>query len=192
LVKLLPFHKTFIFFWINLKTIFLTKYFKKTLWLPYWPSYIIDLTCFLFVYIPTHPPIHMPIHLFIYLPTYPHVHLPTHHLHDVMSTNVWNTKYEGTVLNELTTILIIFDPLMLINDNLECQYYTFNQHPYISIAKGMKSSPSVHSTYDCIFSWTTIVIAWTIIVDACYTISIQVGSRMTMSIKRTSINPYFH
>ncbi len=127
MVKLLPFHKTFIFCWINLKTIFLTKSFNKTLWLPYWSSYIIDLTCFLFVYIPTHPPIHLPIHLFIYLPTYPHVHLPTYHLHDVMSTNVWNTKYEGTALNELTTILIIFDPLMLINDNLECQYYTFNQ-----------------------------------------------------------------
>jgi hypothetical protein len=65
------------------------------------------------------------------------------------------------------------------------------KHPYISIARGIKSSPSVHSTYDCIFSWTTIIIAWTIVVDACYTISIQVGSTMTMSIKRTYETPIF-
>jgi hypothetical protein len=34
----------------------------------------------------------------------------------LMSTNVWYTKYEGIALNELPTILIIFDPLMSIND----------------------------------------------------------------------------
>jgi hypothetical protein len=37
----------------------------------------------------------------------------------LMSTNVWYTKYEGIALNELTIILIIFGPLMSINDNLD-------------------------------------------------------------------------
>ncbi len=46
-----------------------------------------------------------------------------------MSTNVWYTKYEGIALNELTTILIVYDPLMSINDNPdhECEYCTFDQ-----------------------------------------------------------------
>ncbi len=53
-----------------------------------------------------------------------------------MSANVWYTKCEGIALNELTTILIIFDPLMSINDNLECGYYiiiviiVFIEHAY--------------------------------------------------------------
>jgi len=33
---------------------------------------------------------------------------------------MYDTKYEGIALNELTRILIIFDPLMSINNNLEC------------------------------------------------------------------------
>jgi hypothetical protein len=37
------------------------------------------------------------------------------------------TKYEDIALNELTTILIIFDPVMSINGNLECGYCTFDQ-----------------------------------------------------------------
>jgi hypothetical protein len=113
LEKPLPFDKTFIFSWISLNIVLSKKSFNKTYWLPYWPSYIIDLTWFLFVYISTF----LPTHLLTYLPiTYTML----------MFANVWYTKYEGIALNELTTILITFDLLMLINNNPECGYYTFN------------------------------------------------------------------
>jgi hypothetical protein len=44
------------------------------------------------------------------------------------------------------------------------------RHPYISIAKGLKSSPNVCSMYDHDFSWTTIIIACVIIIDVRCTI----------------------
>ncbi len=59
-------------------------------------------------------------------PTYLLTYLPIIYTM-LKSTNVWYTKYEGITVNELTTILIIFKPLTLINDNLENGYYTFNQ-----------------------------------------------------------------
>ncbi len=37
------------------------------------------------------------------------------------------TKYEGIALNELITVLIIFDLVMSINGNLECGYCTLDQ-----------------------------------------------------------------
>jgi hypothetical protein len=54
------------------------------------------------------------------------------------------------------------------------------KHPYISIAKGMKSSPNVHSMYDCVFSWPTIIVACVLIVNVHCTISMWVGSVMIM------------
>jgi hypothetical protein len=44
----------------------------------------------------------------------------------ITSINVWYTKYEGIALNELTTILIVFDPLTSINHSLECGYCKFD------------------------------------------------------------------
>jgi hypothetical protein len=137
----MPIYKTFIFSWINLKTISLTMFFNKTFWLPYWPNYIINLTCFFFVYMPTYLtvnlltyiftylPTHLHVHLFIYLPTYPPTYAPTYlsFYTILMFTNVWFTKYEGIALNELITIFIIFDPLMSIKNNLECGYCTLDQ-----------------------------------------------------------------
>jgi hypothetical protein len=46
----------------------------------------------------------------------------------------------------------------------------------------VKSSLGVRSTYDCVFFWTTIIVSC-VIVDVHYTISMQVWSIMTMSIK---------
>ncbi len=94
----------------------------------YIPTYLAtNLLTYLFIYLLTHPLTYLSTYLFTYLPTHPPIHLPTYHLHDVMLANVWCTKYENMALNELTTILIIFDPLMLINGNPKCGYHTFNQ-----------------------------------------------------------------
>jgi len=82
-------------------------------------------------YLPTHtlihPPILLPVHLFIYLFIYILTHLFTYLLiiyTMLMSTNVWHSKFKNITLNNLTTILIIFNPLMSINGNLACEYYT--------------------------------------------------------------------
>ncbi len=56
-------------------------------------------------------------------------------------------------------------------------------HPYISITRGMKSLPNVHLAYDHVFSWVTIVVACHVVVDAHYTIYVQVVLAMTTSIK---------
>jgi hypothetical protein len=56
-------------------------------------------------------------------------------------------------------------------------------HPYVSIARGIKSLPSVHSTYDRVFSWTTIIATCVVVVNVCYTISMWIESTMTTSIK---------
>jgi len=57
------------------------------------------------------------------------------------------------------------------------------KHPYISIAKGMKSSPNVRSAYDREFFWTTIIAACVIIINGHYTISRQIKSIMMASSK---------
>jgi hypothetical protein len=57
------------------------------------------------------------------------------------------------------------------------------KHPYISIASGVKSLLGVRSTYDFDFSWIAIIIACLFVVNASYTISMQVESTMTTSIK---------
>jgi hypothetical protein len=112
LAKPLIFYLKIIYFWIILKIIFSTKSFNKSFWLPYWLSYLIDL---FFNYLCTY----LHTYILIYLPTHlPFTHLPTYHLQNVMSTTIWYTKYDGIALNELTTILIVFDPLMSINCNL--------------------------------------------------------------------------
>jgi hypothetical protein len=85
-----------------------------------------NLPTYVFTYIATHSHISF-IYLFSYLPT---LHLFTYLFVSntmLMSTNVWYAKYEGIALNELTTILIIFDPLMSINNSPECWYCTFDQ-----------------------------------------------------------------
>jgi len=46
------------------------------------------------------------------------------------------------------------------------------------MAKGMKSYPNVRSVYDRALSWMGIVIACAVIIEACYTKSIWVRSRM--------------
>ncbi len=109
MAKFIPIGKTFIFWqiytyiWIKLKNIFSTKYFNKTF------CYPIDITTIL-MYLH-----HWPNFLFIWV----------HHLLIIykmqLYTIIWYTKYEGIALNELTTILIIFDPLMSINGNCECK-----------------------------------------------------------------------
>jgi hypothetical protein len=77
--------------------------------------------------LPTHPPIHLlSTYLFIYLLTYPPTYLLIIYTM-LIFVNVWYTKYEGIALNELTTILIIFDPKTSINKSLECGYYKFDQ-----------------------------------------------------------------
>jgi hypothetical protein len=43
-------------------------------------------------------------------------------------------------------------------------------HPYVSIAKGLKSSPNTRSVYGRVFSWIAIISAYVIIVDVQYTI----------------------
>ncbi len=133
----------------------MTNFFNNFFWLTYCHSYFIDLTCFLFVYVPTCLAVYLPTYLIIYAPThpltylsiylftYPPTHSPTyapiylltHHLLTylliiytmLMSINVWYTKYEGIVLSELTTISILFAPLTSTNDNPECGYCTFDQ-----------------------------------------------------------------
>jgi len=145
LAKLLSFDKKYIFSWINLKTIFSTKSFNKTFWLCYWPSYIIDSNLFficvhtylpshwptyIIIYLPTHALTSLSTYLFTYLPTHLPIHLPTYLpiiYKMLMYTIVWYIKYESIAINELTTILIIFDPLMSIIGNLKCGYCTFNQ-----------------------------------------------------------------
>jgi hypothetical protein len=125
--KPLAFDKTFIYFWFNQMTIFLTKSFNKTFWPPYWLCYIIDLICFLFVcipiclitnlltylfmYLPTHPFTYLSTYLFVYLPTHPPTHLTTYHLHNVnvcycMIYKIWRycTKW-------INNHLIIYWPL---------------------------------------------------------------------------------
>jgi len=117
LTKPLPFDKIYIYSWINLKTILLTKSFSKIFWLlcltllSYSHNYIIDLTCFLFVYIFTYLgndlAIYLPLNLIIpiYLPTHTLIHLPTHlttyHLHDAnvcqcMIYNIWKYYIKRT------------------------------------------------------------------------------------------------
>jgi hypothetical protein len=140
-LNFLSFGKTYIFSWLNLyvigktsnfwqnfyllelflKTIFSANFFNKTFWLPYWHSYFIDLTCFLFVYLPTCLAINLPIYLFNYLPTHPltylstyyllthpPTHLPTYHLHDVnvcqcMIYKIWKycTKWTNNHFNHV-------------------------------------------------------------------------------------------
>jgi hypothetical protein len=89
MAKFMPIGKTCIWwkkiipFLINLKLTFLTKSFNNFFWLPYWPSYPIDLICFIFVYIPTclttNPPnFYLWIYLFICLFTYPTTHSSTY------------------------------------------------------------------------------------------------------------------
>ncbi len=78
------------------------------------------------IYLPTHPSTCPPIYLLTYLPTHLCTYLPIIYT-ILMFTNVWFTKYEGIALNELIIILIIFDPLMSIKNNLECGYCTLNQ-----------------------------------------------------------------
>jgi hypothetical protein len=56
------------------------------------------------------------------------------------------------------------------------------KHPYVSIAKGMKSLPNFHSTYDHVFSWAAII-ATCVVVNSHWTISIWVKLTMTTSIK---------
>jgi hypothetical protein len=55
-------------------------------------------------------------------------------------------------------------------------------HPYISIARGMKSL-IVRSTYDHVFSWTTIIATCVVVINVCCTIFVQIESTMTTSIK---------
>jgi hypothetical protein len=62
-------------------------------------------------------------------------------------------------------------------------YQNKRRHPYISIARGMKSLFDVCSTYDHIFSWVIIIVTCHVVDDVCYTISMQIGSIMTTSIK---------
>ncbi len=50
------------------------------------------------------------------------------------------------------------------------------------ILRGMKSSHDVHSTYDCVFFWTTIIVAC-VVVDIHCTIYVWVVLVITMSIK---------
>jgi hypothetical protein len=57
------------------------------------------------------------------------------------------------------------------------------KHPYVSIAKGMKSSLDVHSLYGCVFPWIAMIITCVVVVDACCTIFVQTKSTMMMSIK---------
>jgi hypothetical protein len=146
LAKPLPFDKTFIYFLINLKTIFSTKYFNKTFWLFYWPSYLVGLITlltkhvfYLCTYLPTKQPTYLLTYLLTYLPTY----LPTDLLTYLpiiyimlMFANVWCTKHEGIALNEVTSFLIIYDPLMSINNNPECRYCNLINFcdPHVSIA----------------------------------------------------------
>jgi hypothetical protein len=85
------------------------------------------LPTYSFIYLPTHPPIHLlSTYLFTYLLTYPPTYLPIIYMM-LISTNLWSTKYEDIALNKLTTILIIFDPMMSIDDNPECGYCKFDQ-----------------------------------------------------------------
>jgi hypothetical protein len=74
--------------------------------LSYKHNYIIDFTCFLFVYIPTCLATNLLTYLFTYPPplTYLLIRYTT-----LMSANIWYTIYEGIALNEQTTILIIVD-----------------------------------------------------------------------------------
>jgi hypothetical protein len=57
------------------------------------------------------------------------------------------------------------------------------KHPYVSIAKGMKSLFGACLIYDHVFSWATIITTCVVIVDTRWTISMQVGSAMMTSIK---------
>jgi len=59
-----------------------------------------------------------------------------YHLHDVMYATIWYAKYDDIELNELTTILIIFDPLISINGNLNVSIvYSINFcDPHVDIA----------------------------------------------------------
>ncbi len=57
------------------------------------------------------------------------------------------------------------------------------KHPYISITKRMKSLPSARLAYDYVFSWTNIIVTCVVVINVRYTIFVQVGLAMTMSIK---------
>ncbi len=118
MAKLFSFDKNFMFFLINMKITLSTKSFNKTFGLPYWPSYFIDIIFFLFVYIPTYLHIaYLLTHPPIYLLTFPPTHLPTYHLHDVNVYQCMIHKQTRYYTKWLTINLIIFDPLILINDN---------------------------------------------------------------------------
>jgi hypothetical protein len=56
-------------------------------------------------------------------------------------------------------------------------------HPYISIARGLKSSLNTHSTYDCVFSWVAIIVVCIIVVNVHYTIVVWIKLTMMTSIK---------
>ncbi len=129
---------------------------------------LFDLICFLFVYIPTCLTTNLPTYFFTYLPT--PTHLPTYHLHDVnVCQCIWYTNYEGIAINELTTILIIFDLLMSINGNLKCGYCTFNQllwptHKYcifwwlllkVKIVENLIKKYNIHIWKQCHFKYHT-------------------------------------
>jgi hypothetical protein len=76
----------------------------------------------------------------------------------------------GIALNELTTILIIFDPLMSINNNFECGYYTFNwllwhTHRYcifwwlllkVKIVENPITKDNTHIWKQCHFKYNTL------------------------------------
>jgi len=47
----------------------------------------------------------------------------------------------------------------------------------------MKSLHGAYLLYDHVFSWVAIIVACIIVINVCYTIYVQIGSTMTMSIK---------
>jgi hypothetical protein len=55
--------------------------------------------------------------------------------------------------------------------------------PYVLIAKGMKSLHGIRSMCDHVFCQTTIIVAYVVIVNVCYTIFKRIESIIMMSIK---------
>ncbi len=57
------------------------------------------------------------------------------------------------------------------------------RHPYVSIARGLKSSHGVHSMYDLVFSQVAIIVAYVIVVNVHYTIFMRIKSIIMTSMK---------